>query len=197
MYYEQILFRQLFLLSAVWSSSSSLFLFAPSIQNLLSISKDKEYTFSYLSCFISLQIFWLMVVTSLILQEWQHYLQDLCLQRCLIDKSQFGGRNKEKHIFPCVLIVEAKLRYWFPNICNGKAIVVAAEVKCMFDSFSTICQPLVKTLGQNHLRGKGLLLCCSMSNNFVFTWWLSCFSKKYHNWLVSYHNFFATCKVNA
>ena len=68
-----------------------------------------------------------MVVTSLILQERQHHLQDLCLQRCLMDKSQFGGRNKEKHIFPCV-VVEEEVRYWFSNICDGKAIAVAAEV---------------------------------------------------------------------
>ena len=50
------------------------------------------------------------------------------------------------------MLPEAK--YWFPNICDGKAIVaVEVEAKYMFDSFSTICQPHVQTLGQQHLRG--------------------------------------------
>ena len=51
-----------------------------------------------------------------------------------MDKSQFGGRNKEIHIFSCVSI-EAEFKYWVRNICDGKAFVVSVEAKYMFDSF--------------------------------------------------------------
>ena len=89
----------------------------------------------------------LSIVTLLIFQERQHYLQDMCLKRCMMDRSQFGGRNKEIHIFSCVS-VEAELEHWVPNICDRKAIAVVAEVKYMFDSFSTICQSHLQTLAQ-------------------------------------------------
>ena len=75
-----------------------------------------------------------MIVTSSIFQERQHYLQDMCLKGCMIDKSQFGEKNKEIHIFSC-LSVESDLKYWVRNICDGEAIVVSVEVKFMFDSF--------------------------------------------------------------
>ena len=78
----------------------------------------------YSRIFISFYKIWLMVVTSLTLQERQHHLQDLCLKRRVMDKSQFGGWKKWWNTYFPVL---AKVKYWFPNICNG----TAATLKCL------------------------------------------------------------------
>ena len=70
-----------------------------------------------------------------------------------MDKTQFGGKEIKRNIFSVLYSVGAEANYWFPNICDEKAIIAKAEVKYMFDCFSTICQPHVQTLAQYHLKG--------------------------------------------